>query len=136
MTHKRNRSLTIASWPLRGIGLATALVLPCLLAVPSRAVYTLVYEWPPSLEATPEKAHEIAGAIDQKLGELNVEYAQKRASGRLGPLELLSVNPGTGEAYKKHCLDAGQREGQFKTVALQYQDDCSFHFERFRSVNT
>ena len=40
---------------------------------------------------------------------------------------------GTGEAYKQHCLKQGQREGQFKLIALQYQSDCTFPFEDFRS---
>lgn len=99
-----------------------------MLAIPSRAVYRLIYEWPASLDAPVE---DIGGSIDRELGELNVEYAQKRASGRLGRLELVPVEPGTGEAYKQHCLKQGQREGQFKTIALQYADDCSFPFERF-----
>ena len=100
-----------------------------MLAAPRRAVYTLVYEWPSSLE-TP--VQEMAHRIEERLRELNVEYDQKRASGRLGPLELLPVETGTGEAYKKQLIERGQREGQFKTIALQYEDDCSFVFEKFR----
>ena len=72
-------------------------------------------------------------AIERRLGELNVEYAAKRASGRLQHLELLPVRPGTGEAYKRHCLQQGQREGQFKLIALQYQSDCSFAFAEFQA---
>ena len=70
----------------------------------------------------------IRTVIETKLAEVNVEYAAKRASGRLRELELVDLRPGTGEAYKRHCLDRGQREGQFKIIALQYQDDCSFPF--------
>lgn len=101
-----------------------------MLAVPARAVYRLVYEWPPALNLPTQ---ELADRIDRKLADLNVEYAQKRASGRLGHLELLPVRPETGEAYKKHCIHKGQREGQFKTIALQYEEDCGFSFEQFRS---
>lgn len=100
-----------------------------MLASPRRALYTLVYEWPATLGATPE---ETAHRVDRCLGELNVEYAQKRASGRLALLEVLPVEHGTGEAYKRFCIARGQREGQFKTVALQYEDDCSFSFEDYR----
>ncbi len=58
----------------------------------------------------------------------------KRASGRLQQLELLPVRPGTGEAYKRHCLRQGQREGQFKLIALQYQSDCAFPFADFHAT--
>ncbi len=71
-------------------------------------------------------------SVERKLGELNVEYAVKRASGRLQHLDLLPVRPGTGEAYKRHCLQQGQREGQFKLIALQYQSECVFPFADFR----
>ena len=80
--------------------------------------------------ATPSEAwrHDTIAAVERTLGELNVEYAAKRASKRLGPLELVPVQTGTGEAYKQHCLQQGQREGQFKLIALQYQSDCEFPF--------
>ena len=73
------------------------------------------------------------GEIERRLGDLNVEYAAKRASGRLRHLELLAVRPGTGDAYKQYCLQQGQREGQFKLVALQYQSECGFPFADFRA---
>jgi hypothetical protein len=72
-------------------------------------------------------------SVERHLMAGNVEYAAKRASGRLQPLELLPVRSGTGDAYKQHCLQQGQREGQFKLIALQYQADCPFPFAEFRA---
>lgn len=65
----------------------------------------------------------IAVAIDDRLGELNMEYHSKRASARLGPLTLAWIKRGTAEAYKAACVRAGQREGQFKPTVLQYRKD-------------
>jgi hypothetical protein len=100
-----------------------------MLAAPLRAVYTLVYECSPQCEPLME---DLAERVDKCLEELNVEYAQKRASGRLAPLEVLPVAVGTGEAYKQYCIGRGQREGQFKTLALQYVEECCFRFEEHR----
>jgi hypothetical protein len=75
---------------------------------------------------------ELAKEMDAALAKQNVEYQAKRASGRLQPLQVVALHPGTGEAYKNHCLAQGQREGQFKVVALQYRKDTSFVFEDYR----
>ncbi len=98
------------------------------LADADQSVYRLVVESPAPTERW--RSH-MRGTVESKLAESNVEYAAKRASGRLRPLEVLPVRPGTGEAYKQHCLERGQREGQFKLIALQYQSDCAFPFSDF-----
>ena len=104
-------------------GLASAFFL--VLADADQSVYRLVVE---SAAPTERWRSHMRGAVESKLAESNVEYAAKRDSGRLRPLEVLPVRPGTGEAYKRHCLGQGQREGQFKLIALQYQSDCAFPF--------
>jgi GH3 auxin-responsive promoter len=71
---------------------------------------------------------EAAADIDRCLGELNVEYHSKRASGRLGPLTISLLREGAGEAYKAACVRAGQREGQFKPAVLQYRKDLALSF--------
>ena len=109
------------------LGLASQFFL--MLADVDRAVYRLVVEWSGTDESIGERLIE---SVERKLGELNVEYAQKRASGRLKPLELVAVNSEAGEAYKRQCLEQGQREGQFKLVALQYRHECAFPFDDFR----
>ena len=70
-----------------------------------------------------------ATSVDQRLGELNIEYHSKRSSGRLHPLRVAWVRRGTGEAFKLACISAGQREGQFKPVVLQYGKDVRFPFD-------
>ncbi len=76
----------------------------------------------------------LAAEIDRRLGELNIEYAEKRKSGRLKPLDLVPLAPGTAEAYKRHCVAAGQREAQFKVLHLQYARDCAFDFAGHRAA--
>ena len=101
-----------------------------MLADANREVYRLVVECARPTETWRSRTLE---SVERRLGELNMEYATKRASGRLQHLEILPVRPGTGEAYKRHCVQTGQREGQFKLIALQYQSDCNFPFADFRA---
>lgn len=70
----------------------------------------------------------LAEKIDQGLARINMEYGAKRESGRLASLHLHWLMAGAGEAYKQYCLEQGQREGQFKTVALHYQSKFEFSF--------
>jgi len=70
-----------------------------------------------------------AVAIDRKLAELNVEYQAKRDSQRLNELAVHWLRPHAGDDYKRHCVQKGQREGQFKTVALGYRKDFSFDLD-------
>jgi hypothetical protein len=69
-----------------------------------------------------------AARVDELLGERNIEYRAKRASGRLAPLELGPMREGFGEAYRAWCVGKGQRDGQFKTIALQYGADFRFDY--------
>ncbi|MDB5802155.1 MAG: hypothetical protein JWL63_3094 [Rhodocyclales bacterium] len=79
-------------------------------------------------------AMQLAEAVDTKLANLNIEYQAKRESDRLQMLEAYWLLPNTGEVYKQQCIKQGQREGQFKTVALAYRKDYGFdldaHIER------
>jgi sterol desaturase/sphingolipid hydroxylase (fatty acid hydroxylase superfamily) len=77
-------------------------------------------------------AAKLADAVDDKLQTLNVEYHAKRESGRLGPPAAAWLQSGTGEAYKKFCVDQGQREGQFKTLALAYRRTFAFDLDGHR----
>jgi hypothetical protein len=74
---------------------------------------------------------DLAAAVDRRLGSLNIEYSSKRASGRLAPLTLAWLRRGAGEAYKATCVKAGQREGQFKPVVLQYGSKLAFSLEPY-----
>jgi hypothetical protein len=72
---------------------------------------------------------EFAAAVDRRLGELNIEYQGKRRSGRLGPLTIAWLKRGAADAYKRACIGAGQREGQFKPAVLQYRKDLILSFD-------
>jgi hypothetical protein len=74
---------------------------------------------------------QIAAEVDHRLGELNVEYHSKRASGRLAPLTIAMLRRGAGDAYKTACVRAGQREGQFKPAVLQYRRELALSFEPY-----
>lgn len=74
-------------------------------------------------------AEQLGAAVDRKLRELNVEYDAKRESSRLAPLAARWVSADTGEAYKQFCVGQGQREGQFKTIAIAYRKDFAFDLE-------
>jgi hypothetical protein len=70
-----------------------------------------------------------AGALDRELCELNIEYASKRESGRLRPIELVPLRVGAADAYHRHCVEARkQREAQAKVLALQTVEECDFDF--------
>ncbi|MCA1979056.1 MAG: GH3 auxin-responsive promoter family protein, partial [Thiobacillus sp.] len=69
-----------------------------------------------------------AARLDAALAERNIEYRDKRASGRLAPLGVASLKSGAGDAYKQHLVARGQREGQFKYLAVQYARECAFDF--------
>ena len=83
------------------------------------------------LNAEAEMVRSVADCIEHALSGLNDEYHSKRESGRLMPLQVLLMQAGAGEAYRAHCIRQGQREGQFKMVALQYASECDFPFESF-----
>lgn len=100
-----------------------------MLADPEEMQYTLYIECSPLNIALEEK-------IEDRLSQLNMEFDAKRKSGRLKPTKIIYLNQGTGEAYKAHCIENGQREGQFKLVRLQYSKDCSFDFSPFQHGST
>jgi GH3 auxin-responsive promoter len=74
----------------------------------------------------PDELMRVGRAVDETLSRLNIEYRAKRASGRLAPVTTSELRPGTGEAYRRHCLDRGQREAQLKILHLQRAEDCGF----------
>jgi len=74
-------------------------------------------------------AHELGSAVDRALQESNVEYRAKRESGRLDPLSAQWLRQGTDEAFKQDAVRRGQREGQFKVVALCYANAFPFAIE-------
>jgi hypothetical protein len=115
-----------------------------LVAVEEPASYTLLVEQPPqqqgvpaadparapqthSIDAEPvRRANEtLAADLDRRLGALNMEYQAKRKSGRRGPVSIAWLPSGTAEACRAAAVREGQREGQLKIAALQYQRDLT-----------
>ena len=79
----------------------------------------------------PEEHHTInqyviAHAIDKQLSDLNLEYSEKRKSGRLLAPAIYILSPGTAEEYKQFQVSRGQREGQYKLISLL--DKSQFEF--------
>lgn len=68
--------------------------------------------------AIPEMRLRLASDVDKDLQQLNVEYCEKRQSGRLGPLECLAVPNGTWERYIRH------RQSRFGASMEQYKHPC------------
>ncbi len=66
----------------------------------------------------PELRNRLAVNVDADLQELNVEYREKRQSGRLGPVECLAVPNGTWERYIRH------RQSRFGSSLEQYKHPC------------
>ncbi|AQR62670.1 hypothetical protein BZG35_14200 [Brevundimonas sp. LM2] len=97
------------------------------LADEATATYTAYLE----LDGEPD-TRDAAAALDRALAELNIEYAAKRATGRLGPVRVAVLRPGAGAAYRSACVAAGQRDAQFKVLALQHARDCAFDFTAWR----
>ena len=100
----------------RAVGFGTSFFL--MLASETASAYRLYVEIdrgvvPPSAST--------ATALDTALGERNLEYDGKRASGRLGPVSIAWLRPGAGEIYKAACVQAGQREGQYKPAVLLHE---------------
>ena len=70
----------------------------------------------------------LAAYLDAQLGELNLEYLSKRASGRLQPLVVYALRAGTAECYKQRRLRSARRETQYKPVILHYLSTLEFPF--------
>lgn len=78
---------------------------------------------------TKPDSRQLGQMVDAKLRSLNVEYEAKRESGRLAEPAAAWLSPGTEEAYKQASVRQGQREGQFKVVALAYRAGFAFDLD-------
>jgi hypothetical protein len=99
-----------------------------MLADQEAARYTLYVEaGSPNHGAEPK----IAADLDRSLRCANIEYDNKRGSGRLVPLTVRWLRGGAGEKYRADRVAAGQRDAQFKYLHLQYAHECAFDFDAF-----
>jgi hypothetical protein len=97
-----------------------------MLANESARIYHLFVE---TDEGSRPAASLVAAKVDDTLARLNVEYQSKRESRRLDPVEAHWLRAGTGDAYRRFCVEQGQREGQFKPIALAYRREFPFDLE-------
>lgn len=67
---------------------------------------------------TTDLAERLANATDSKLQELNCEYQEKRSTGRLGPLRVTRLQPGTWRRF------AEQRQSRLGGSLEQYKHPC------------
>lgn len=81
------------------------------------------------LHSTRPSTQQVADFLDTVLGDINIEYRDKRNSGRLKPLTLLPLKANTADAFKQHCLAQGMRESQFKVLPLMYKKDLDFSYQ-------
>lgn len=77
----------------------------------------------------PLDAGALADATDRRLARINIEYQAKRESERLGAVQARWLAPDTADAFKRHCVARGQREGQFKMVSLDYRRKFDFDLD-------
>ena len=68
--------------------------------------------------------------FEQNISKLNIEFDAKRKSGRLKKTQVIFLDQYADEAYKKHCIKNGQREGQFKYMVLQKHEELTFDFKQ------
>ena len=97
------------------------------LADAATARYTLCLEPRGDAASLPR----LAPLVDEALRKSNIEYDGKRASGRLGELQMRWLKPGAGDAFREHRVAGGQRDTQFKYLHLQGAEECGFDFEPF-----
>ncbi|MDH3658668.1 MAG: GH3 auxin-responsive promoter family protein [Alphaproteobacteria bacterium] len=103
----------------------------CLAVADARsAVYRLHHQ----IDAAPTEdlTRAFAHGLDEALARLNVEYAAKRASDRLHPVEVVMLVPGADEGLKRHLTTHGQREAQYKPPLLVDGARFDFDFAPFR----
>lgn len=74
---------------------------------------------------------QLAAEIDKLLSESNIEYQEKRSSGRLKPMVAIILKAGAYDSIKKIALLNGQSEGQYKTMLLTYKSKLNYDLMQF-----
>ena len=65
----------------------------------------------------------LAQRFDDALSVLNLEYQEKRSSGRIGPVAIWSVSAGTYQRYREMRVALGAPEGQVKDPVVAISDE-------------
>jgi len=66
----------------------------------------------------------VSRAVDVELGAQNLEYAKKRRAGQLGPLEVVIMRRGWGDAVCRTAFSQGRRDIQYKWRHLVEHPDA------------
>jgi hypothetical protein len=93
---------------------ASGFSVACVLGQPPR--YVLAVEPRESLDD--DALRRLLAAFERRLEEVNVEYAAKRASGRLGPARLAVLRRGAFDAERGRRVAAGAPDAQVKPPHL------------------
>jgi len=64
------------------------------------------------------KLHDVAARLDAALGRANEEYEAKRASGRLAPVVVEALAPGTYAMHRRRRVEAGAPDAHVKTPLI------------------
>lgn len=95
--------------------------------------YVLVMEWPQGPGAA---SGVFRDRVEAELSRVNVEYAEKRASGRLLPLREQTVPPGTFRALAEHHVTRGTSAAQVKHRWLHTDDTLLTQLSRLNGTHT
>lgn len=66
------------------------------------------------VERDARRSPTFAEEVDRALIELNMEYAGKRSSGRLGPVRLVDLPDGALNGWNKRCIETRRSNEQYK----------------------
>jgi hypothetical protein len=81
-------------------------------------------------------ATDVIARLDRALGQRNVEYEEKRSSGRYRPPALRLLPVGELDRYRRRMTDAGRADGQFKILRLTADPAFASAFAVTREVGT
>jgi len=102
-----------------------------MLADEEKYAYTLYIE----PQHTPQiQPLDLASLLDEELFKLNIEYAEKRKSGRLHDVQVFFLTKGTGDKCKLFYVEKGRREQQFKLLLVQNVKDLEFPIANYISA--
>jgi hypothetical protein len=90
-----------------------------------RYAFLVEFDQPPG----DDEAHRMLRGIEDALCELNVEYATKRKSLRIGAPVLRTIRPGAFDDYRRREVEKGRMDGQFKTLRLTTDTAFADEFE-------
>ena len=69
-----------------------------------------------------EIPEDFAERLERTLQEANIEYAQKRTTGRLNPLQITILGSGTYQRYRTFRIDQGASSAQVKDLLIAIRD--------------